>query len=127
MRLPVRHALSALAVGALAALSLPGVRAARAEADLVPPAKQLFAFDAHVPSPRPSPGQSCAVKPALPNSQAGREAALARINEVMAMKAGDEVRVLNGRGFAYPSGRNIHLELLRIHREASAQRSARTR
>jgi hypothetical protein len=128
MRLPLHGAVRALAVGALAALSLPGVRAARAEADLVPPAKQLFAFDARTPAPRaPAAPTSCGAQQvaSLRAAQAGREAALARIAEAVAGRPGDEVEVLNGRGYGYPVGRDPSLELLRIQREAKALRAAR--
>jgi hypothetical protein len=124
MRLPI-----VFAVGALAALSLPGVRAARAEADLLPPAKQLFGFDARSPAPRRAQAAvSCgAVAGQLDTArraQAGREAAMQRIAALVAAEPGAPAEVLNGRGFAYPVQRDPALELLRVQREAQRLRAA---
>jgi hypothetical protein len=118
MRLPI-----VFVVVALAALTLPGVRAARAEADLVPPAKQLFAFDARPPAARPvQPSVSCgAVKNQLATArraQASREAAMQRIAAVAGAEPGGQAEVLDGRGLGYPVRRDPALELLRVQREA---------
>jgi hypothetical protein len=121
MRLPI-----VFAVGALAALSLPGVRAARAEADLLPPAKQLFAFDARSPAPRRD--ASCAAEAAqlaaLRRGVAAREAAMQRIAALVGAQPGEPVEVLDGRGFGYPVQRDPQLELVRIQREAQRLRAA---
>jgi hypothetical protein len=124
MRLPVRSALRVIAIGALAAFSLPGVRAARAEADLVPPAKQLFAYDAlpHAAPRRAQPAASCGAAASqvasARRSQAAREAAMQRIAAVVAGQPGGPAETLDGRGFAYPVRRDPSLELLRVQREA---------
>jgi hypothetical protein len=125
MRLPI-----AFAVLVLAALALPGVRAARAEADLVPPAKQLFAYDAKTPPPRPAqPSASCgAVANQLDTArrvQAGREAALRKLAAVVAAEPGAKAEVLDGRGLGYPVRRDPAVELMRIQREAQRQRAGR--
>ena len=80
MRLPLGEVLRVLALGALAALSLPGVHAARAEADLVPPVAQLFSWNAG-PRRAPAGRATCAANQAaaLPLADARRQAALARI------------------------------------------------
>jgi len=127
MRLPI-----VFAVVVLAALSLPGVRAARAEADLLPPAKQLFAYDAQPPAPRRvQPSVSCgAVTSQLATArraQAGREAAMQRLAAVVAAEPGAPAEALNGRGMGYPVSRDPALELMRIQREAQSQRAARGR
>lgn len=130
MRLPVSSAFRVLGVVVLAALALPGVEAARAEADLLPPAKRLFAFDAKAPRRQPAAPASCgAGEAALARSvHASREKALARITELVAAAPGGQVEVLNGRGYAYPAQRDPGVEILRIQREAQrlrAERSAR--
>lgn len=127
MRLPI-----VFAVLVLAALALPGVRAARAEADLVPPAKQLFAYDARSPAPRRAqPSESCG---AVTNhiatarrAQAGREAAMQRIAAVVAAQAGEKAEALDGRGFGYPVHRDPAVELMRIQREAQRLRDSGSR
>ena len=130
MRLPVRSTLRVAAIGLLAALSLPGVHAARAEADLVPPAKQLFAFDAPVmkPAPKRAAPTSCGASQvaAMRMADTRREAAMARIAELVGAGPGGDAEVLNGRGYAYPVKRDPNVELLRIQREAQRQRAART-
>jgi hypothetical protein len=107
-------------VGAVAALSLPGVHAARAEADLVPPAKQLFAFDASASPPRPAATASCGAAQAelSRSAHARRQAALARIAALVAAGPGGDAQALDGRGYAYPVQRDPSLEILRIQREA---------
>jgi hypothetical protein len=116
-----------LAIGALAVLSLPGVRAARAETDLVPPASELFAWN--------SPGRAAARErgpvSCSPRSdatgalaEARRQAALARIGELMKAGPGGG-EVLNGRGYAYPSVRDPYQELRRVELEAARQRAQR--
>jgi len=129
MRLPVRSALRVLAIGALAALSLPGVHAARAEADLVPPAKQLFAFDAPTlaPAPKRAAPTSCGAGQiaAMRMADTRREAAMARIAELVGAGPGGDAEVLNGRGYAYPVRRDPNVELLRVQREAQRLRGTR--
>jgi hypothetical protein len=131
MRLPVRSTLRVFAIGALAALSLPGVHAARAEADLVPPAKQLFAFDAPVlaPAPKKAAPTSCGAAQitAMRMADTRREAAMARIAELVGAGPGGDAEVLNGRGYAYPVKRDPNVELLRIQREAQRLRGTQAR
>ena len=124
MRPSIPGVLRFLAVAALAALSLPGVHAARAEADLVPPARRLFAFDASAP-PKAPVQASCGGDRdrALQAVQARRRAALARIAEQMAGGSGGAV-AMNGRGYGYPVQRDPSLELARIQEEARRLRSA---
>jgi hypothetical protein len=127
MRMPI-----VFAVGVLAALSLPGVRAAQAEVDLLPPAKQLFAYDASAPAPRrPQPGASCGAVAGQVDTarraQAGREAAMQRIAALVADEPGAPAEALNGRGFNYPVHRDPALELMRVQREAERQRALRTK
>jgi hypothetical protein len=129
MRLPI-----AFAVVVLAALSLPGVRAARAEADLLPPAKQLFAYDAQRPAPRrvqPQPSASCGAVTGqvatARRAQVGREAAMQRLAAAVSAQPGTPAEVLNGRGFGYPVSRDPALELMRIQREAQRLRAAQGR
>ena len=124
MRPSIPGVLRFLGVAALAALSLPGVHAARAEADLVPPVKRLFAFDASAPARAPAQA-SCGSDPgrALQAAQARRQAALARIAEHMAGGSGGAV-ALNGRGYGYPVQRDPSLELARIQEEARRLRAA---
>jgi hypothetical protein len=126
MRLPVGSAFRVFAIGALAAFSLPGVHAARAEADLVPPAKQLFAFDARAPAPAPRQAAptSCGAGQvaAMRMADARREAAMARIAELVGAGPGGDAEVLNGRGLAYPVRRDPNVELLRVQREAQRLR-----
>jgi hypothetical protein len=119
MRLRIGDVLRVFLVGALAALSLPGVEAARAEADLLPPVAQLFAFDAASPPQRhAAPSAVCGADPnlALRRADADRRAAMARIAALMA--AGSDAEVLNGRGYAYPVRRDPSVELVRIQQEA---------
>jgi hypothetical protein len=114
-----------LAVGMLSVLSLPGVRAARAETDLVPPASELFAWNSPVRT-APSGPVSCSPRSdaARALAEARRQAALARIGELM--KAGPgRGEVLNGRGYAYPTVRDPYQELRRVELEAQRQRAQR--
>ena len=125
MRLLVREALRVLALGALAALSLPGVRAARAgTTDLLPPAKQLFSWNGAPPA-QASGQVSCGGDPAVAmrQAQAGREAALAQIAQAMGAVPGGAGEPLNGRGYGYPVRRDPNLELFRIQQEAQRLRS----
>jgi len=131
MGLRVRFASRVLAVGVLAAVSLPGVRAARAESDLVPPAKQLFAYDAkQTPvAERRSGAPSCGANPAvaMQMADAGRAAAMARIAELAGAGGGGEP--LNGRGIGYPVHRDPTVEMMRIQQEArrlQTERAAQT-
>ena len=116
-----------LAIGTLAALSLPGVRAARAEADLVPPVSQLFAWNSPRRAPAVTAGPlSCAERSEGRQqlAEARRRAALARMAELMkAGQGGGEV--LNGRGYGYPVHRDAFHDLRQVELEAARQRSAR--
>jgi hypothetical protein len=130
MTLPAGSVLRALAIGALAAFSLPGVQAARAEADLLPPAKQLFAYDAKTSAQAPRrAATSCAAGElkSMRMADAGRHAAMARINELVAAGPPGEVVVLNGRGYGYAKPRDPALELFRIQQEAKRLQAARAR
>jgi hypothetical protein len=130
MTLPAGFVLRALAIGALAALSLPGVEAARAEVDLLPPAMQLFAYDAKAPAPAPRrAAASCAAGElkSMRMADASRAAAMARINQLVAAGPPGEVEVLNGRGYGYAAPRDPALELLRIQQEAKRLRAGRAR
>ena len=115
-----------LAIGTLAALSLPGVRAARAEADLVPPVSELFAWDSPRRAPPAAGPVSCAERSDATRqvAEARREAALARMAELMKAGPGGG-EVLNGRGYGYPTSRDPLHELRRVELEAARQRSAR--
>jgi len=125
MRLPLGNVLRVLAFGVLAALSLPGVEGARAEADLVPPVAQLFSWDAA--SAQPAGPASCAANQAaaLPLAELRRQAALARIAAVMKAEPGVAAEPLNGRGYAYPVQRDPNAELRRVVLEAQRQRALR--
>jgi hypothetical protein len=115
-----------LIVGLLAALSLPGVRAARAEADLVPPAAELFAWRSNASAPARGQAASCAAtsEATLRVAEARRQAALAQIAELMKGGAG-EGQPLNGRGYAYPVNRDPLRELRMVEMEAQRQRAQR--
>jgi hypothetical protein len=117
MRLPLRSALRVLLLGALAALSLPGVHAARAESDLLPPAKQMFAFDAKQPARAAPSSQSCGASPAatLQRADIGHQAAMAQLAKIMGAGDGE---VLNGRGYNYRVNRDPAVEIMRIQQEA---------
>jgi hypothetical protein len=125
MRLPLGNVLRVLALGGLAALSLPGVHAARAEADLVPPVAQLFSWNAA--SMRPAGPASCAANQAasLPVAELKRRAALARIAAVVQADPGGSAQPLDGRGYAYPVQRDPNAELRRVMLEAQRQRALR--
>ena len=123
MSLPLVRGLRVLALGGLAALSLPGVRAARAESDLLPPVAQLFAWDA---APAPAVGPvTCAASQAaaLPRAELRRQEALARIAAVVNADPGAAAEPLNGRGYAYPVQRDPTAELRRVVMEGQRQRS----
>ena len=126
MRLLLGNTLRALALGALAALSLPGVHAARAETDLVPPAKRLFAWDAAAPAPKQGP-TSCAENQAaaMQVADARRQAALARVAALIQADPGGTAQPLNGRGYAYPVQRDPTSELRRVELEAQRLRALR--
>ncbi len=112
-------------VGVLAALSLPGVRAARAEADLVPPVTELFSWRGARSAPARGPASCAATSRAtLRASEARRQAALAQLGELM--KAGPgEGQALDGRGYAYPVDRDPLRELRMVEMEAQRQRAQR--
>jgi hypothetical protein len=114
-------------VGALAALSLPGVDAARAEADLVPPVSELFAWNSPVRVEPAAGPASCAVKnEAVLHAREGRHhAALARITAHLQAQPGGDFEVLDGRGYRYPTGRDAARELRILELEAQRQRAAR--
>ncbi len=126
MSWPVRNTLRALVLGALAALSLPGVRAARAEADLVPPAKALFAWDAPTQTPKQGP-TTCAENRAasMQIAAARRQAALARISALLRAEPGGDGEPLDGRGYAYPVARDPDAEMQRVELEARRLRALR--
>jgi hypothetical protein len=114
-----------LAFGGLAALSLPGVHAARADTDLVPPVAQLFSWNtASAPPVGPA---TCAANQAAPIEMAElrRQAALARIAAVVQAEPGSAAQPLNGRGYAYPVQRDPNAELRRVVLEAQRQRAQR--
>ena len=116
-----------LAIGALAALSLPGVRAARAEADLLPPVSELFAWNSPVLAAPPERGsQSCSAQSEVRRQEveARRQAALAHLARLMKAGPGGG-EVLNGRGYAYPTVRDPYQELRRVEMEAARQRALR--
>jgi hypothetical protein len=125
MRLPLGNVLRVLAFGGLAALSLPGVEAARAEADLVPPVAQLFSWNAA--STRAAGPASCGANQAaaLPLAELRRQAALARIAALVGAEPGGSAQPLNGRGYAYPVQRDPNAELRRVVMEAQRQRALR--
>jgi len=124
MRL-LRDALRVLAFGTLAALSLPGVHAARAGTDLLPPAKQFFSWKVTHPA-QPSGSPSCGGDPAVAmrQAQAGREAALAQIAQAMGAVPGGGGEPLNGRGYGYAVRTDPSLELIRIQQEAQRLQAA---
>jgi hypothetical protein len=125
MRLPIATLVRASLVGALALLSLPGVEAARAGTDLLPPVAKLFAYDAAplVAAPQPAPAGTCANNPAavMRRADANRQAALARIAEAMAGTG--QAEVLDGRGYGYHARRDPAVELMRIEAEARRLRA----
>jgi hypothetical protein len=125
MRLPLGNVLRVLAFGGLAALSLPGVHAARAEADLVPPVARLFSWDAA--SAPPAGPATCAANQAaaLPMAELRRQAALARIAALVGAEPGGSAQPLNGRGYAYPVQRDPNAELRQVVQEAQRQRALR--
>jgi hypothetical protein len=127
MRL-LRDALRVLAIGGLAALSLPGVHAARAGTDLLPPAKQFFSWRAAPPAaPAPPSGSpSCGGDPveAMRQAQLGREAALAQIAQAMGAVPGGDGEPLNNRGYGYAMRRDPNLELFRVQQEAQRLKAA---
>jgi hypothetical protein len=111
----------ALLIGALAAFSLPGVRAARAEADLVPPVSELFSWNSRAPEARPAP-VDCAARAGYSElAEAQRRAAYAQLAELMRARPG-EGEALNGRGYAYPALRDPAQALRMIELEALRQR-----
>lgn len=125
MSLPLHRVLRVLAIGGLAALSLPGVHAARADTDLVAPVAQLFSWN--TASAPPAGRATCAANPAaaIPMAELRRQAALARIAAVVQAEPGSAAQPLNGRGYAYPAQRDPNAELRRIVIEAHRQRAQR--
>jgi hypothetical protein len=116
-----------LAIGTLAALSLPGVRAARAEADLVPPVSELFAWNSQPRASGSNRGPvSCAARSeASLRTEARRRAALAQVAELLKAGPGGEGEVLDGRGYGYPTSRDPLRELRMVEMEALRQRALR--
>lgn len=108
-------------VGVLAALSLPGVRAAQAEADLVPPASRLFAYGA------PPATSSCAVGSTRRAPAVSPQDVRRRLAALVAAEPGDRVEALNGRGYGYHVERDVTLEVMKIQQEAKRLRAARNR
>ena len=128
MSLSLRKVLQVLAIGGLAALSLPGVQAARADTDLVPPVAQLFSWDAAAaPPPSPAGPANCGANQAAVTQQADqrRRQAMARIAAVVEAEPGGPTEPLNGRGYAYPVQRDPNAELRRVVLEAQRQRAQR--
>ena len=127
MSLPLRKVLQLFAIGGLAALSLPGVQAARADTDLVPPVAQLFSWDAASAPPSQAGPASCAGNQAAVTQQADlrRREAMARIAAVVRAEPGGSAEALNGRGYAYPVQRDPSAELRRVVLEAQRQRALR--
>jgi hypothetical protein len=125
MRLPLGNVLRVLALGGLAALSLPGVQAARADTDLVPPVARLFSWNAAA-APPAGPA-SCAANQAAVTQLAElrRQAAMARIAAVVRAEPGGSAEPLNGRGYAYPVQRDPNEELRQVVLEAQRQRTLR--
>ena len=123
----LRKVLQVFALGGLAALSLPGVQAARAGTDLVPPVAQLFAWDAEPTRPAQAGPASCAANQAAVTQLADlrRQQALARIAAVVKDEPGGPAEVLNGRGYAYPVLRDPNAELRQVVAEAQRQRALR--
>jgi hypothetical protein len=117
--------LRVLAICALAWLSLPGVEAARAEADLLPPIDELFAWNAQSERRAPAATASCSPNAAAigsPEREARRQAALARLTALLQAQPDGQFEVLNNRGYAYPSMRDPRQELLIVEMEARRQR-----
>ncbi len=115
--------LRVLAIAALALFSLPGVEAARAEGDLLPPIAELFAWNARPERTLEAPASCAPNAAASPEVQARRQAALARLSELLHAEAGGDVEVLNGRGYAYPSPRDPRRELMLVEMEARRERA----
>jgi len=127
MSLSLHKVLQVLAIGGLAALSLPGVQAARADTDLVPPVAQLFSWDAAAAPPSPAGPANCGANQAAVTQQADqrRRQAMARIAAVVETEPGGPAQPLNGRGYAYPVQRDPNAELRQVVLEAQRQRALR--
>ena len=123
MSLPLIRGLRTLALGGLAALTLPAVNAARAETDLLPPVAELFAWNAE-PPPVAGPA-TCAANQAaaLPLAELRRQAALARIAAIVNAEPRGAAEPLNGRGYAYPVQRDPSAEMRRVMMEAQHQQA----
>jgi len=111
-------------VSALAALSLPGVRAARAQADLLPPAAELFNYRGEA-RPAGSGPASCPAASEAPEAAARRQAALEQIRQVLQGAPGDEAQPLDGRGYGYHAPRDPYRELRMVEMEAQRERMLR--
>ncbi len=123
MRLPLVRRVFWLGVSC-GALTLFAGAALAADADLVPPVAQLFAWNAKHDAP-PDAAQSCAARQAaaLPHAEERRREMFARLAAVMAAEPG-RAEPLNGRGYAYPVARDPNADLRRIVLEAQRQRAA---
>ncbi|MEN8159777.1 MAG: hypothetical protein ABFS41_06890 [Myxococcota bacterium] len=119
--------LRVLAICALAWLSVPGVEAARAEGDLLPPVDELFAWNARPERRVEAPTVSCSPNAGAvgsPEREARRQAALAQLSALLQAQPGGDFEVLNNRGYAYPSMRDPRQEMLMVEMEARRQRRA---
>ena len=125
MSLPLSRVWHVLAFGVLAAVSLPGVQAARADSDLVPPVSKLFAWNAAPAGPAGPATCAANQAAALPMAEARRRAALARIAALVQAEPGGAAQPLDGRGYAYPVQRDPNAELRRVVQEAQRQRALR--
>lgn len=127
----------ALAMGVLLALSMPGIQVAQAQAaevaDIAPSADQLFGLapaSAKAAGSASIQGASCAVGASSSGSGSPLPAiAPSDAFHVMAQLAdlGGEGRMLNGRGYNYPSGLTPWHRLQRIQLEAARQEAAAQR
>ena len=115
-----------LIVGVLAALSLPGVRAARAQSDVVPPAAELFSWKSD-PHPSEQGPVSCAAtsEATAGLAEARRQAALAQLAELLKGSPDDPAQPLDGRGYGYHAPRDPYRELRMVEMEAQRQRALR--
>jgi hypothetical protein len=113
-----------LAVGAAALLSLPGLEAARAEGDLLPPITELFAWNAQAERRLEAPA-SCGPGSALSeDARTRRQAALARLAAVMKAQQAGGGEVLNNRGYGYGSGPDPRREMMLVEMEARRRAAA---
>jgi hypothetical protein len=115
--------LRVLAIGAAALFSLPGLEAARAEGDLLPPITELFAWNAQAERRVEAPA-SCGPGSALSeDTRARRQAALARLAALMKAQQAGGGEVLNNRGYGYGSGPDPRREMMLVEMEARRARA----